>query len=275
MALSKSTLAAIQKTGTVAHNLKLALKSETKKYSDRLSKALSSKTDSKVLELLEGADIAQWKGVGKLSQMIDAIEADLVSAFKFASELMTGESKMAKKALKAKKAKANAPAAKKASTKTRAKSAGQDGLSNADKLLAQLKSVLSTDAYAPLKQTQLAKAAGIPLGSISAAIKKLVANGDIVQGKDGGFKLSKKVGVPATDAAPQTAPASVKAPKKVAAKKTVAKTAMTKAEPVAKVAAKKRAVKKAAATAVAQVTAEQAAPAAVVETPAATGSAAA
>ena len=233
MAISKSTLTAVQKTGAAAHNLKLMLRAEAKKYSDRLSKALTSSIDHTVFDLLEGPEVEHWKGVGKLSKMIEAVEADLVAAFKYASDLVSGAHQTSAKGRKAAKgAKVKTATAKKAAPKARA--SANRGPSNPEKLLAQLNKVLSADTFAVLKQTELSKATGIPMGSISAAIKKLTDTGDIVQGKDGGFKLGKKAAAPVVDSTVVAKTAVAKALKKVAVKK----------EAPAKKAAKKPAAKK-------------------------------
>jgi len=201
MAISKATLAAIQKTGAFAHNLKLALQAETKKYSDRLSKALSSNANGNAFELLDGPEIANWKSVGKLAKMVDAIEAELNSAFKFASDLVTGAPQASEKGPQIPVAEVKAAPARKAAPKAQAKATTGRGGANTEKLLAQLSSTLNSDEFTVLKQTALAKTTSIPLGSMTAALKKLTENGDLVLGKNGGYKLGKKKVSPAAKAA--------------------------------------------------------------------------
>ncbi len=236
MAISKATLAAIQKTGASAHSLKLALQAETKKYSDRLSKALSANTNGDAFELLDGPEVANWKSVGKLAKMIDAIEAELASIFKFAADLVTGSEPSAATSPKVATAKVKAPTSPKAKTKAKTKAPSGRGSANAETLLTKLAATLSSDSFVALKQTELAKSTGIPLGSMAAALKKLTQTGDLVLGKDGGYKLGKKKAVPSAKAAVAVTTEAT-APKAAAKKKTeqaapVAKKAATKAAAV-------------------------------------------
>lgn len=256
MAISKTTLTAIQKTGAAVHNLKLSLRTEVKKYSDRLSKALSSNVDGNVFALLEGPEISTWKSVGQLSKMVEAIEADLVTAYKYATDLVSGPKQTVAKTPKSSKTKAKTATPNKAAPKAKAKTTARQGVSNPEKLLAQLNSVLSSDSFTALNQTELTKATGIPTGSISAAIKKLTDAGDIVKGQDGGYKLAKKAAV----SAPKSASAA-KTPSAKIAKKAIAK------KPAAKKAPKKTPVKKAATVIVPNADAAQSDPAVAVAVP--------
>lgn len=61
--------------------------------------------------------------------------------------------------------------------------------SNADKLLKHLKYVLKTKGFAPVNQTAVAKATGIPLGSMTASLKRLVAAGRLQANDAGQFRL--------------------------------------------------------------------------------------
>jgi hypothetical protein len=62
---------------------------------------------------------------------------------------------------------------------------------NAAKLLQHLETMLNSDEYQLIKQTASARAIGIPLGSVSAAIKNLLASGHLIAGAAGGFKLKR------------------------------------------------------------------------------------
>ena len=61
---------------------------------------------------------------------------------------------------------------------------------NAAKLLQHLKTLLDADKFTVINQTAVGQATGIPLGSMTAAIKKLTEGGEIVAGPSGGFKLA-------------------------------------------------------------------------------------
>lgn len=61
---------------------------------------------------------------------------------------------------------------------------------NPAKLLQQLELVLNANDFAEINQTVMAKESGIALGSMTAALKKLMALGRIVAGPAGRFKLT-------------------------------------------------------------------------------------
>jgi hypothetical protein len=61
---------------------------------------------------------------------------------------------------------------------------------NPAKLLQHLERGLSANEFIEISQTASAQATGIPLGSMTAAIKKLVELGRIIAGPVGSFKLA-------------------------------------------------------------------------------------
>jgi len=61
---------------------------------------------------------------------------------------------------------------------------------NPAKLLAYLEGSLNTNEFSGINQTAVAKATGIALGSMTAAIKKLAQSGRIIAGPTGGYKLA-------------------------------------------------------------------------------------
>ena len=61
--------------------------------------------------------------------------------------------------------------------------------SNLDKVFAYLEGQLSRDEFKPQTQTHVADQAGIPKGSINLALRQLVAQGRIVEGERGSYKL--------------------------------------------------------------------------------------
>ena len=61
---------------------------------------------------------------------------------------------------------------------------------NPAKLLAYLQGTLNTNGFSTINQTSVGKATGIALGSMTAAIKKLVESGRIVAGPTGSYKLA-------------------------------------------------------------------------------------
>lgn len=61
---------------------------------------------------------------------------------------------------------------------------------NPAKLLAYLRGTLNTNEFSSISQTAVGKATGIALGSMTAAIKKLVESGRIIAGPTGSYKLA-------------------------------------------------------------------------------------
>lgn len=66
----------------------------------------------------------------------------------------------------------------------------QELVGNAAKLMTHLASLLNSNEFTEFSQTTAANETGIPLGSMTAAIKKLLDTGRIVAGPTGSFKLA-------------------------------------------------------------------------------------
>lgn len=90
------------------------------------------------------------------------------------------------KTVKTEKAVKPIKAAKVASLST----SSQELVGNAAKLMTHLASLLNSNEFTELSQTTAANETGIPLGSMTAAIKKLLDTGRIVTGPTGSFKLA-------------------------------------------------------------------------------------
>ncbi|WP_114971345.1 hypothetical protein [Rhodoferax ferrireducens] len=90
------------------------------------------------------------------------------------------------KTVKTKKVVKPVKAAKVASLSTNS----QELVGNAAKLMTHLASLLNSNEFTELNQTTAANETGIPLGSMTAAIKKLLDTGRIVAGPTGSFKLA-------------------------------------------------------------------------------------
>ena len=89
------------------------------------------------------------------------------------------------------KKKVAAPKAKVIAAKRATVKAQPGALSgNPAKLLSQLEGVLNTNDFTEINQTQLAKDAAIALGSMTAALKKLMDLGRITAGPAGSYKLA-------------------------------------------------------------------------------------
>ncbi len=115
-----------------------------------------------------------------------------------------------KKSVAAKVAAPKASTAKAATPKTKpgkVKSAAAPAKSatlgaNPTKLLAFFARTLNTNEFSAMNQTMTAKETGIPMGSMTAAIKKLLETGRILSGPDGSLKLVTSESVSQLDAQP-------------------------------------------------------------------------
>ncbi len=244
MVISKATLTAIHKTGVMAQNLQVALRSEAKKYADRLSKALSDSADGHVFELLDGPHVNNWKGVGRLSKMVETIEKELMAVMQLATELVADVQKVSEEILAASAPKPVAVAPKKVPAKGKTAVAASNKESNPTKLLSFFTAKLNSDEFTIMTQTEIAKAAGIPMGSITATIKRVAASRAIELNADGtGYKLASKP-IQAPAAKPKklgkaTANPVTSAPVVASATPTPAKRAVARKVTTKKAAAKK------------------------------------
>ena len=101
--------------------------------------------------------------------------------------------KAAAKPVVAAKVKAAAkPKAKTAAKKVSAKTAGAVTLgANPTKVLRHLETLLNANDFTVISQTAVSKETGIPLGSMTAATKKLMETGHLLAGPSGSFKLAQ------------------------------------------------------------------------------------
>ena len=98
--------------------------------------------------------------------------------------------KSGKKAAKSKKKAATPKAKGNAAKRAVVKAEPGEVSGNPGKLLKQLELVLNASDFAVVNQTVLAKESGIALGSMTAALKKLMELGRIAPGPAGSFKLT-------------------------------------------------------------------------------------
>lgn len=220
MSLSKSMLDAIQKAGAAVFDADAQLKLAVKAYGERVHAAVGSNP----YHLGNDTLFENWKLVARLSQTMAGMEEELRKVYQVATELSddelssvtaihalpapdvstpAGVARVDKKAtlaatdVKIKKAKTSktskqAAAPKSAPTLPKGNAAKATTLpKNAVILLKHLSAVLTTTGFADLSQTKVAQATGIPLGSMTAAIKRLVAAGHVVAGPAGQYKLAK------------------------------------------------------------------------------------
>lgn len=220
MSLSNTTLSTLQQAGASAYAADAELKNAVKIYAARVNAAMIANPYG----LGNDALFENWKVVARLSQTISGIEEELKKVYRVASELIAddqpsvqdlpalaaprnpaAESTQIRQPdlttidVVAKRKKKTAPVETR-EIKTRAKSRPVKSTgtakspvplgSNAAKLLQHLLSLLDSGKFTVINQSSAGRATGIPLGSMTAAIKKLTESGEIVAGPGGGFKLA-------------------------------------------------------------------------------------
>lgn len=215
MSLSTSTLSAIQKVGAAAFTADEKLKAAAKMYAERVNDAMIANPYG----LGNNTLFEAWKVVARLSQTMAGIEEELKKVYRVASELAADDhpdgvqvlslaapapsvaAKTDKRdvaptdvRVKSKKKPMSATTVK---AKIKVATAQRDVNSatplvptgNALKLMQHLQGVLNAEAFTALNQTAVASATGIPMGSMTAALKKLMAGGLLIAGPSGSFQL--------------------------------------------------------------------------------------
>lgn len=217
MSLSSTALSAIQSAGAAVFAADAELKNASKEYAGRVNAAMVSNP----FGLGNDALFENWKLVARLAQTMAGIEQELKKVYQLAVDL-TDDDAPAPAAIKAlaapapitrapggddltptdvrvkRRSKAPKPAVRATQARrmptrrqpAQSPAAGAVLSSNPAKLLQHLQQVLNSDTFTEISQTGSAQATGIPLGSMTAAIKKLVELGRIVVGPPGRFKLA-------------------------------------------------------------------------------------
>lgn len=206
MSLNKELLATIQKAGAAVFDADTQLKLAVKRYGERVQAAVGSNP----FHLGNDTLFENWKMVARLSKTVAAMEEDLRKVYQMAGELSDVEPSLSDMmpALSAPAPEASAKASSplvadsslaatdvKIKRKKRIPAAKPGPVlatplpENAARLLKHLRYVLKTKGFAPVNQTAVAKATGIPMGSMTASLKRLVAEGHVQTNDAGMFKL--------------------------------------------------------------------------------------
>lgn len=221
MSLSSATLSAIQQAGSAAYAADTELKNAVKDYAARVNAAMSANPYG----LGNDALFENWKVVARLSQTMSGIEEELKKVYRVGSELIADDQPSVRElpalaapkkpvagqalgrqqdltttdvVVKRKKKKTATSKTRKLKTQANSRPAKPTGTAtspvelsgNAAKLLQHLKTLLDANKFTVINQTVVGQATGIPLGSMTAAIKKLTASGAIMAGPTGSFKLA-------------------------------------------------------------------------------------
>lgn len=208
MSLNQELLDALQKAGAAVFDADAQLKLVVKSYGDRVHAAVGSNP----FHLGNDTLFENWKLVARLSKTVAAMEEDLRKVYQIAGALSDVEPSLPElmpalpAPAPASPAEVAAPFAADSSLaatdvkikrrkRKRIPAAKPGPVSamplpgNAARLLKHLRYVLKTKSFAPVHQTAVAKATGIPLGSMTASLRRLVAAGHVRANADGMFKL--------------------------------------------------------------------------------------
>jgi len=201
MPISTQALAAIQSAGAAVFAADAQLKAVAQTYADRVNTAMQANP----FDLANDSLFEDWKSVARLSQALARIESELKQVYELASNLNKDSQPMGLARLRALAGPSSGPRAgateepdliqaldatdvrvKKAPSRSR-KAPVLAG--NGAKLLHQLQQVLAAQDFVKLNLSRLALSAGLPKGSINAAIRKLLAEGRLLQNAAGALKL--------------------------------------------------------------------------------------
>lgn len=204
MSLNKELLATLQKAGAAMFDADAQLRLAVKRYGERVQGAVAANP----FHLGNDTLFENWKMVARLSQTVAAMEEDLRNVYQMAGALSDVEPSLPDMlpALAAPEAPARSAsplvsASSLAATDVRIKRKKRTPAAkpgpvpatplprNAARLLRHLRYVLKTTDFAAVKQTAVAKATGIPMGSMTAALKRLAAAGHVQTNASGMYRL--------------------------------------------------------------------------------------
>ena len=201
MPIPTQTLAAIQAAGAAVFAADDQLKSVAQTYADRVNAAMQANP----FDLANDSMFEDWKSVARLSQALARIESELKQVYELVSNLNQDSKPMGLARLKALAGPSSGPRARATeqpdliqaldATDVRVKKAPRRNkmapvlAGNAAKLLAQLEQVLTAQDFVKLNRSRLALTAGLPKGSVNAAMRKLLAEGRLIKNATGALKL--------------------------------------------------------------------------------------
>ncbi len=213
----KTMLDAIQRAGAAVFDADAQLKLSVQAYAERVHAAVGSNP----YHLGNDALFENWKLVARLAQTMTGMEEELRKVYQVAAELCDDEPSavtaipalsapepsspnsvgdqngpLAATDVKIKKVKVVERAGTSAGRRSTLPPPKKEGFntaglrsSNATTLLSHLTTVLNSRDFTGISQTAISAATGIPLGSMTASLKRLVATGRLVAGSSGKYKL--------------------------------------------------------------------------------------
>ncbi|NMM10286.1 MAG: hypothetical protein HHJ16_08440 [Polaromonas sp.] len=200
MSLSPAALLSIQQAGQGLHAARQAVADAVQTNAERVVAYVASQPFSPENDLA----YTKLRSAARLSHELQAMEEQLKVLYISAAELMTPESPILvalpnhggharPRAVKSNEGAEDAivkPTASSLLKRQNVKSGQPQRLShNDEKVLGYLKSVLDRRSWKSLTQATIAKMAGIPVGSVGLALRRLVAGGAVREGNKGTYRL--------------------------------------------------------------------------------------
>lgn len=217
MALSSKALSAIQKAVAALELADGELKNAVARYAQQVTSAMASNPSHQS----NNGMFENWKAIARMSKTLEGMAKEIGAVNLAAVSLATEDAAtpevlalaapeadalaptdvvakkkkvlktVGKAAAKAVKAVLSPAMAKNKTTKVTKKTAEPIKLAaNPTKLLNYFERTLNASDFVGIQQSAVSKEIGVPLGSMTAAIKKLAEGGKIVVGPSGTFKLT-------------------------------------------------------------------------------------
>lgn len=203
MSIAPSTLLALQQAGEGLYAARQAFAQEAQLNANRLVGIVASEPFSNKADRA----YAQLRSIARMAHELQVLEEQLKTMYGSAAELVAADTSvlvaLADRSTRSREG-ANAissqsaedavvkPARQKQGLKKRAPVVGQVRRmsANDEKILAYFKTVLDRRSWKPLTHAIIGQGAGIPLGSVGLAIRRVIAVGAVREGKKGSYRLA-------------------------------------------------------------------------------------
>jgi len=206
MTISAKTLSAIQAAGQAIDIARAELAAATQEHATQVMQAVAANPFGAENDHL----FNHWKAIARMSQSVQDMEAQCKAVFHAAAELAmhadgstSAPMRKAKPSLighaaidlepsdvQAKPSRRQGKAKVKAKAKPATAKKQRPLKGNAAKVLDHLRGQLDAKHFTRVTQSDIAASAGIPNGSIGAALKQLTAKGLLTEGDKGHYKLA-------------------------------------------------------------------------------------
>ncbi|GAB2528117.1 hypothetical protein [Simplicispira piscis] len=209
MSIAPSTLLALQQAGESLYAARQAFAQEAQLNANRLVGIVASEPFSNEADRA----YAQLRSIARMAHELQALEEQLKTMYGSAAELVaadtpvlvalsdrssrsrgranatsvqSAEDVVVKPARQKKALKSRAPV----KTATSPASPPRRVSANDEKVLAYLKTVLDRRSWKAFSHAAVAQGAGIPLGSVGLAIRRVIALGTVREGQKGSYRLA-------------------------------------------------------------------------------------